>query len=577
MRGLGSTVAATLVLLVLAAPAAAAEVEFGDGGWCWFQDPRAITHTGEHSRSYIGWVSRDGHIVVGSYDHDTRHTTSFVLHANLERDDHVSPALHMRPDGRITAFYAKHSEAPLYYRTTENPEDVTSWGPEQTITTNTPGIYGYTYPNPIRLAAEKKTYLFWRGGNLDPTFSTQADGAAGWASSQRLMNVPNDGASPEAERPYVKYASDGNDTIHFAYTNAHPAEAPDVNIYYGRIRDGVIERADGSDMSALGTPITPTDAEEVHDASGPTWIHDVALGTDGNPVVVFASFPSKSSATDHVYHYARWTGTEWDVRVVTPAGGSMSPERSPLYSGGITLDQQDPSSLYLSRQIGDTWSVEVWNTPDHGLNWAARTLAQSTTEKTVRPLSPRGNEPNGEMVLWMTGPYGRFLNFDTTLTSFVEDPPTPSESPPAQSPSAQSTPGEESSGSAETDPPEPGEPSEATPPEIADPRTARVRLGAATTLVGRRGIGRLRIRCTATAGDRCRIAGTLRHRRARIGSVRGVVRGGRLGTVRVRLDRRGLVRLRRARTLRAVLVARSASLSGRSSRVGGPVRLRLAR
>src|SRR5680860_632636 len=164
------------------------------------------------------------------------------------------------------------------------------------------------------------------------------------------MHVPGNQPGYRTERPYVKYASDGQDTIHFAYTNAHPNEAPDVNIYYGSIRDGVVERADGSDMSALGTPIAPTDAELVHNAPGPTWIHDVAVGDDGRPVVVFASFPSGTSRTGHMYHYARWTGTRWDVRDITQAGGSITSDTtSPLYSGGITLDDHDPSSLYLSR------------------------------------------------------------------------------------------------------------------------------------------------------------------------------------------------------------------------------------
>ena len=48
------------------------------------------------------------------------------------------------------------------------------------------------------------------------------------------------------ERPYVKYDSKGGDTIGFAFTNAHPAEAGDVNIYYAYYKHGGIYRADGS-------------------------------------------------------------------------------------------------------------------------------------------------------------------------------------------------------------------------------------------------------------------------------------------------------------------------------------------
>ena len=40
----------------------------------------------------------------------------------------------------------------MHYRASEQPEDVTAWGPPQTVEENTPGGFGYTYPNPVRLA-----------------------------------------------------------------------------------------------------------------------------------------------------------------------------------------------------------------------------------------------------------------------------------------------------------------------------------------------------------------------------------------------------------------------------------------
>jgi len=318
--------ALAFLLLIPASPALAAEVRFGDGGWSWFQDPRAVTHTGTHTRTYVGWVTPAGDVTVGSYDYATKQTASFPVHPALQQDDHVSPVLFVRPDGRLTAFYAAHSGAPFYFRTTINPEDITSWGPEQTIATNLAGPYGFTYPNPVRLADEAKTYLFWRGGNLDPTFSTRSDAVAedDWAPARGIIHVPNNAPGPAAERPYLKYASDGQDTIHFAYTNAHPNENPDVNIYYGRIRAGRVEAADGADISELGTPIAPRDADRVFDGAGPAWIYDVAVGADGRPVVVFASFATGTSATDHLYHYARWNGSSWEVHQITPAGGSIS-------------------------------------------------------------------------------------------------------------------------------------------------------------------------------------------------------------------------------------------------------------
>ncbi len=55
----------------------------------------------------------------------------------------------------------------MYYRRTAAPEDVTAWEPERRVPTNTPGSFGYTYPNPVQLSAEgNRIWLFWRGGNF---------------------------------------------------------------------------------------------------------------------------------------------------------------------------------------------------------------------------------------------------------------------------------------------------------------------------------------------------------------------------------------------------------------------------
>ena len=201
--------------VALPASAAAAVHPIGDGAWSWFGDPRAVTYTGAHTRTYVGWVDIEGDIKVSSYDHSTGNRVTAVLQARLNKDDHANPSLQVRPDGRLVVYYSRHVGPSMHYRVSASPEDVTSWEPPQTVPTNTPGIRGYTYPNPIRLADEGRTYLFWRGGNYNPTFSIQNDGETTWSPARTLITMPG-------ERPYVKYDSSGGDTIHVAYTNAHP-------------------------------------------------------------------------------------------------------------------------------------------------------------------------------------------------------------------------------------------------------------------------------------------------------------------------------------------------------------------
>jgi hypothetical protein len=398
-----------------AGAASAAAPPIGDGAWSWFGDPRAVTHTGSHTRTYTGWVDRDGDIMVSSFDHATRERVTAVLAARLNRDDHANPSIQVRPDGRLVVFYSRHVGPAMHYRISSRPEDVTAWEAPQTIPVNTPGIRGYTYPNPVRLEAEGQTYLFWRGGNYNPTFSVQADGSSSWSPARNLILMPG-------ERPYVKYAASGGDTIHVAYTNAHPNEFGDVNVYYARIRAGGIERASGQPVGTLTAPIAPAAGDLIYDGVEPAWVHDVAADSAGRPVIVLASFPS---ATDHRYRYARWTGTSWEVQEIIAAGGSFREDGgSPYYSGGLTLDHENPARVYLSRQTGPgSWRVEAWTTADGGASWSSQAISPAVTERNVRPVSPRGMAAfGGDLgVIWMRGPYPNYVDYRTSITALTSD------------------------------------------------------------------------------------------------------------------------------------------------------------
>lgn len=390
--------------------ALAAQPLLGEGAWSWFGDPRAVTHTGTHSRTYVGWVDQEGDVKVSSYDHTTGDRVTAVLAVRLDQDDHANPSIQVRPDGRLVVYYSPHVGRAMHYRVSSQPEDVRSWQPPQAVPTNSPGIYGYTYPNPIRLADEGTTYLFWRGGNYNPTYSVQNDGSSGWSAARTWISVPG-------ERPYVKYDESGGDTIHAAFTNAHPQEFPNVNVYYARIRAGTVERANGTQIGTLAAPVTPAAADLVYDGAEPAWVHDVADDSSGRPVIVLASFPS---AGDHRYRYARWTGTSWQVNEIVAAGGSFRGDGGSLYySGGLTLDHEDPSRVYLSRRVGSTWEVETWTTPDGGASWSSQAVTSGSTEKNVRPVSPRGFAPFGGdlSVIWMRGAYDSYTSYATSIAA----------------------------------------------------------------------------------------------------------------------------------------------------------------
>ena len=126
-----------------------------DGAWCWFQDPRAVYHEGVHRRTYTGWMTKDGRLQVGTYDHDTGSIESLTLKEEWDIDDHNTPSFLVLPGGRLTAFYARHNKVGLFARTTSRPEDISAWDSE-VIVSNEDRI---TYSHPVRLSAERRTHL----------------------------------------------------------------------------------------------------------------------------------------------------------------------------------------------------------------------------------------------------------------------------------------------------------------------------------------------------------------------------------------------------------------------------------
>ena len=411
---------ALAVVLIAASAASAAPPKIrslGGGAWSWFGEPRGVHHRGAYDRSYLGWVDRSGNVKVASYDHDTRVRTTAVLKWALDTNDHANPSLHVRPDGRLMVFYNRHDGTQMRYRISSLPEDVRSWTRERTVPTNTQGPdgkSGYAYPNPLRLSAERgRLFLFWRGGNWQPSFSTTVDQGRTWSGARTLIREPD-------QRPYVKYASNGRDTIHFAFTQGNPGSA-DTDIHYAKYRGGALYGANGRKIKSLAElPLLPRQADKVSDTELKTWIHDIALDARGRPVVVFTTLPSDD---DHRYHYARWTGTRWSQHEITPAGGSFgdpdSETRDRYYSGGITLDHENPGAVYLSREVNGTFEVETWRTADDGKTWSRQAVTSGSGTKNVRPISPRGLQSfNDDMsVVWMRGAYSTYLNYQTDITT----------------------------------------------------------------------------------------------------------------------------------------------------------------
>ena len=102
--------------------------------------------------------------------------------------------------------------------------------------------------------------------------------------------------------------------------------------------------------------------------------------------------------------------------VVKDSGPTISSDAfEEFYAGGITLDHNDPSIVYLSRRVGRVYEIEMRRTDDRGRTWSRTRITSDSPTDNVRPVSPRGLHPGESEVIWLRGHYGRYRAFGTSV------------------------------------------------------------------------------------------------------------------------------------------------------------------
>jgi hypothetical protein len=375
-----------------------------DGAWCWFQDPRAVRHVGDHDRTYTGWVSHGGDIVVASYDHPSGAVTETTLHPEFQEDDHDAPTFYVDEEDRLLVFYTIHGGPDIHYRRSEDPESVASFGPERTIDPSG----GYTYPDPRQIG--DRLYLFYRNENGSVACVASDDDGRSWGDEREL--VTTDG------RDWCVYSKisevrDGAVDLGLTFAEAG-GHHPHRSIRHARFDGDVLRTAEGA-VVGDGESATFWDAPLVYDSDATgndAWIWDCSVA-GGVPQLVYAVF---ESTDDHAYRYARWTGDEWlDVPVAD--GGSYITEGNleKYYSGGIFLDHDRDGVCYYS--VGDHGGSTIVraDTDDGGDTWRKTELSGEGVQN-VRPVVP-WNRHDDLPALWMRGSYTNYANeeYDTAI------------------------------------------------------------------------------------------------------------------------------------------------------------------
>jgi hypothetical protein len=238
-------------------------------------------------------------------------------------------------------------------------------------------------------------------------------------------------------RPYVKYASNGRDTIHLVYTDGHPRNFNN-NIYHVIYRDGKLCRSDGTPIRPLtdgllepeeGTCIFRGDLNNV------SWVSDTHLSAEGRPYVVFsvqkdnAGLPSgnKAAGQDHRYHYARWDDREWHEQEIAFAGTRLYVGEDD-YTGNICLHPDRLDTVFISTDADPVtgkpliskadnrrhFELFCGHTVDGGKAWQWRSITRDSTVDNLRPIVPKWTADN-TVLLWFRGKYLSYRDYQTEV------------------------------------------------------------------------------------------------------------------------------------------------------------------
>ena len=386
-----------------------------DGIWSVHQRPRAVQ---VDDRTYVGSVTSDRRIAITEVNHSLDSRTTRMLGTVSVVDDHSSPSIYLRDDDRIVVFWADRDDNrdTIFWQVSDDPLDISSWGDVQSFAESDMA----DYPQPVQYNGDLR--LFYRvGGSSDGTwkYRDSTDGGYSFGAAQDFVDFSDDGG-----RTYLHAYADGG-RVDFAmgdYRESHPA------IRHWYLEDGDYYESDGTHIQSGSGELTSLDSLTIvydgeESGNNPPKQYDLIVDDEGHPHVAFTEHVETGSGGgdgDYRARWAQWDGQDWTVgSEIAEMGGALPITH--YYESGLSLDSQDPTTVYVSVETERrNYQIQEWATNDGGETWtkvddlssADETLTSPT--KRGRPISPR-NHDGSLPALWWAGLYDDFDAYNTQV------------------------------------------------------------------------------------------------------------------------------------------------------------------
>ena len=391
----------------------------------WWINEKAVV--AENGKTYIGYVTDTGEVHVKEMDAKCSKALSrdvCVRRLNNDyADEHNAPALCVLRSGHIIVAYTGHgrSQHCLYYRMTEKPYDIYSFGPEQSLDYSG----GTTYAQIFENCVTNQVWLFCRVAKVNWQFRYSADAGKTWSQPKTFLHSDDGGLFYCNIRKQHLQGNSGRDEQFFFAVYGHPRISKDHTIRSGIFApDGQLLKTDGTptDINLYcedGKLLVLSEMDTVYASPEGTTVRLLDVAPTLPLRVAFAPFVlDQEDAPDPakaMYYSATFRDGRWNISQPICAAGEFLArgllDGSQTYLGGMAYyygvgeaglrrysedPNHDPMTftnrIYIARFDGQDRVLESYLSTDRGrsyqLEQVLRRIPRQKDIKIWRPIVP---------------------------------------------------------------------------------------------------------------------------------------------------------------------------------------------